>query len=171
MLTHVFPDASVPVVQLAINASQPFEYHFDLGARLAPLRERGVLILGSGNVVHNLGALEPRLETQGFDWAIDFDDEVAKIMTSDPSTLPAVPAHHAFQNAVPTPDHFMPLLYVAGLAAAAEETTDVIVDGYAFGSLSMTSYALGGPPLADERGDSRETIPDPDVVPPTDTNL
>ena len=171
VLTHVFPDADVPVVQLAINAAQPFEYHLDLGRRLAPLREHGVLILGSGNVVHNLGALEPRLETEGFEWAVDFDDEVARIMTADPSELPGVRLHPAFVDAVPTPDHFMPLLYVAGLAAAAGETTDVVVDGYAFGSLSMTSYALGGPALADLSGDGYETIPDPSVVPPSDTNL
>ena len=174
VLRHVFPDADVPVVQLAINAYKPFAYHVDLGARLAPLRERGVLIVGSGNVVHNLRRIDPRLEQRGFDWALEFNDAVRSIMTRSPAAIEDVQSHAAFELAVPTPDHFIPLLYLAGLAAAASTPTDVLVDGYALGSLSMTAYTLDAHVdvhVREPNGDGAATIPDPSVVPPDDTNL
>lgn len=143
VLVHMFPDADIPVLQLAIDATKPLEEHVALGRRLAPLRDRGVLILGSGNVVHHLGRLDPRLEAEGFDWAQSFDDEAQRLMTSDPGSIAALRDHEAFQLAVPTPDHFIPLLYIAGLAAAAGAPADVIAKGYALGSLSMTAYRLG----------------------------
>ena len=75
VLVHAFPDASIPVVQLSINADKPLEYHFQLGAKLAPLRQQGVLVVGSGNVVHNLSAMRWDLGGVGFDWAARFDDD------------------------------------------------------------------------------------------------
>jgi 4,5-DOPA dioxygenase extradiol len=143
VLVHAFPDASIPVVQLAINANEGIDYHIELGAKLAPLRERGVLILGSGNVVHNLGGMNPGLAEEGFDWAQRFDEAVKARMLDDPAAVASLDGHADFRHAVPTPDHFIPLLYIAGLGAADDDVSDVLIDGYAYGSLSMTAYTLG----------------------------
>jgi 4,5-DOPA dioxygenase extradiol len=142
VLAHMFPDADIPVVQLSIDASKPFEYHMALGAQLAGLRERGVLVVGSGNVVHNLGLLEWSRPEAAFDWARDFNETAKTLMTGTPGTVPDLQHHDHFRLAAPTPDHFMPLLYIAGLADAAGQRAEVLVDGYAMGSLSMTSYTL-----------------------------
>ena len=168
VLVHAFPEADVPVVQLSINASKPFSDHFELGAALAPLRERGVLIVGSGNIVHNLRRIDWGRPDAAFDWNRRFDDEVAEIMTSAPSELAGVAAHPDFDLAVPTPDHFLPALYLAGLAAAAGETAHVLVDGYAMGSLSMVSYTLGCERLEPKGGGGAPVLPD---VPPEETNI
>ena len=168
VLVHAFPEADVPVVQLSINATKPFADHFELGAELAPLRERGVLIVGSGNVVHNLRRIDWSRPDDAFDWTRRFDDEVAEIMTSSPSELVGVSAHPDFDLAVPTPDHFLPALYIAGLAAAAGETAHVLVDGYAMGSLSMVSYTLGCEQLEPEGTGGAPVLPD---VPPEETNI
>src|SRR3954447_22626975 len=144
VLTHMFPDADIPVVQLSLNAELPFEYHLGLGAQLAPLRERGVLIVASGNVVHNLRQVDWQQPDGGVDWAHRFDDEARSLMTGAPHDIVALRQHRDFADAVPTADHFLPLVYIAGLAAAADSTADVLVDGYAYGSLSMTAYTVGG---------------------------
>ncbi|HEX7048509.1 MAG TPA: 4,5-DOPA dioxygenase extradiol [Gammaproteobacteria bacterium] len=143
VLVHVFPDANIPVLQLSINAQKPFDYHVDLGARLAPLREKGVLILGSGNVVHNLRRIEWSRPDAATDWNRRFDDAVKEVMTSTPADLPKLREHPDYAAAVPTPEHFMPLLYLAGLASAAGKPAETLIEGYAMGSLSMTSYTLG----------------------------
>jgi 4,5-DOPA dioxygenase extradiol len=175
VLCHAFPGADIPVVQLAINAMKPFEYHLDLGARLAPLRRQGVLVVASGNVVHNLGGTDWQLPDAGFDWAHRFDDEARALMTGAPDKLLDLQTHPDFRAAVPTPDHFIPLLYLAGLAAAGDETTSVLVDGYAYGSLSMTAYTLdapvAGPTATSTAGASAGALPDPAEVPPDGTNL
>jgi 4,5-DOPA dioxygenase extradiol len=142
VLVHMFPKADVPVLQLSINATLPFEYHFNLGAQLHALRSEGVLILGSGNVVHNLRLIDWNSPGQGTDWAQRFDDDVRAIMTSDASGLERAGDHRDFELAVPTPDHFLPLAYIAGLSAAANTPTRTLVDGYEMGSLSMTAYEL-----------------------------
>ena len=143
VLVHAFPDADIPVVQLSINSTKPFQHHVELGAMLAPLRERGVLILGSGNVVHNLRRIDWAQPDAGFDWTRRFDDDAASIMTSTPADIVSLEHHELYELAAPTPEHFIPLLYLAGLASAANQTAHVLVDGYAMGSLSMVSYTLG----------------------------
>jgi 4,5-DOPA dioxygenase extradiol len=143
VLRHAFPDATIPVVQLSINQFKDFGYHLDLGARLAPLRERGVLIVASGNIVHNLAGMTPQLADTGFDWAQRFDRDAQEQMLTDPVEIVRLDAHRDFASAVPTPDHFIPLLYLAGLAGARAGGTRVLVDGCAYGSLSMTAYTLG----------------------------
>lgn len=143
VLAHLFPDADVPVVQMSINALEGFDYHLGLGAKLAPLRERGVLVVGSGNIVHNLAGMDPAQPDGGFDWAHRFDDAARELMTGTPGDAPALQGARDFDVAVPTPDHFIPMLYLAGLAG--DRPTDVLVDGYSYGSLSMTSYTLDLP--------------------------
>jgi 4,5-DOPA dioxygenase extradiol len=149
VLLHAFPDASIPVVQLSINAEKPLDHHLELGAKLAPLRRRGVLVVASGNVVHNLRAMDWTLADDGYDWARRFSDESRTRMLTAPTEFAALDAHRDYRTAVPTPDHFIPALYLAGLAGAdGSPDVDVLVDGYAYGSLSMTAYTLGldGPP-------------------------
>ena len=143
VLVHAFPDASVPVVQLSINANKPLDYHLELGARLAPLREHGALILASGNVVHNLGGMDWQLPEGGYDWAVRFDEKVKGQMMSAPADAAGLDGHPDYRHAVPTPDHFIPLLYFAGLAGTAPEPVEVLTEGCAYGSLSMTAYTLG----------------------------
>jgi len=141
VLTHVYPDADVPVLQLAINALQPLDYHLDIAARLAPLRERGVLIVASGNVVHNLGVLDWARPDAGFDWAQRFDDAAKQVVVEAPGDVLKLEQHPDYALAVPTPDHFIPLVYFAGVAAASGPgRPQVLVDGYAYGSLSMICY-------------------------------
>jgi 4,5-DOPA dioxygenase extradiol len=143
VLRHAFPDADIPVVQLSINAAKPMDYHLQLGARLAALRRRGVLLVGSGNVVHNLRALDWHSPDRGFDWAHRFDDAARALMLHDPASLPSLASHADWARAVPTDEHFLPLAYIAGFAAATGDTVKVLTDGCAFGSLSMTSYTVG----------------------------
>ena len=142
VLAHMYPNANIPVVQLSINALKPLEYHIDLAQRLSALRKTGVFILSSGNVVHNLRRIDWNAKNSGADWAQRFDEAVITQMADAPSDILKLLEHPAYDLAVPTPDHFIPLLYTAGLAAAEGKATTVI-EGYSLGSLSMTSYAAG----------------------------
>jgi 4,5-DOPA dioxygenase extradiol len=172
VLVHAFPGADVPVVQLSINAQEPAGYHLALGAKLAKLRERGVLLLGSGNVVHNLRAIDWRSPDAGFDWARRFDEHAREVMTGRPGDAASLPAHRDFAMAAPTPEHFLPLLYIAGFAAATGEAPRVAVDGYAFGSLSMTCYTVGAAPLsAENRPPAGGSAPLGSDAPAESTNL
>lgn len=170
VLLHAFPDADIPVVQLSIHALEDFDAHFELGARLAPLRDRGVLIAGSGNIVHNLRALNWGQPDAAFDWARRFDESARTTLTENPSAAPALQSHDDYLRSAPTPEHFIPLLHIAGLASAANRGLEVLVDGYAYGSLSMASYTLDAtcPTEHDTRPAAR--LPDPAIVPAEDTN-
>ena len=139
VLVHVYPKADVPVVQLSINALKPLDYHFDLG-RAWHHCEQGVLILGSGNVVHNLGRIDWERARQGIRLG-------SALRRSGPQIMSSVPRRYARSTNTPTtvrrptPDHFIPLLYIAGLAAdGGRGAPAVVVDGYAYGSLSMTCF-------------------------------
>ena len=171
VLVHAFPAADVPVVQLAVNATQPPEYHLELGARLEPLRRRGVLVLASGNVVHNLRALDPRQGDGGTDWARRFDEAVGEVMASDPASVVRLVDHPDFGLAAPTPDHFLPLLYLAGLAGAAGRPAEVLVSGYSYGSLSMTSFTLDMVLAARPDGKEQPGVPDLPSAPADGINL
>ena len=170
VLVHAFPQADIPVVQLSLDARKPLDWHLQLGAKLAPLRERGVLIVGSGNVVHNLRAIDWKQPDAGFDWAQRFDDDARALMTGRPHDLPSLASHRDYRMAVPTDEHFLPLLYLAGLASAAGKNTDVLVDGYAMGSLSMTSYTLQAQ-CPEATGDAGGAAPIDTTLPPEDANV
>jgi len=142
VLTHLWPTADVPVLQLSIDAQKSIDEHIAIGRLLEPLRHEGVLIIGSGNVVHNLGMIDWSNTDGGTDWAHVFDDATRSVMTSDPAQLGSVLSLPEAQTAVPTPDHFLPLAYIAGIADAAGVPARTLLDGYAYGSLSMTSYVV-----------------------------
>ncbi len=186
VLVHAFPAADIPVVQLSINAAKPLEHHLDLGARLAPLRDSGVLVVGSGNVVHNLGRMNWSAPDTGESWAQRFDEQARAVLTSSPGDADRLQAHGDYGRAAPTPDHFIPLLYLAGLAGAAGRPAEVLVDGYAYGSLSMTSYTLDlarrpvptdgdpaapGPERPSERDSGAERDLGPVGVPADESNI
>jgi len=171
VLAHVFPEADVPVVQLSVNAAKSLAEHRALGARLAPLRERGVLVLGSGDVVHNLRRIDFSRPDAAFDWALRFDAAAREVMTIRPATLETLEEHPDYALSVPTPEHFLPLAYLAGLAEAAGEPARVLIEGCSMGSISMTCYTLGAQgPSANALGAAAAGLPDPRVTPAEDTN-
>ena len=142
VLAKMYPEANVPVVQLAIDATKPLSYHMDLGAKLAPLLDDGVMIMGSGNVVHNLRAISWGAGDSGFDWAQRFDDDANRIMRESPDTLGDLTDSDDYRFAVPTNDHFLPLGYIAGIASATGRDVSTFAQGCTLGSLSMTSYSV-----------------------------
>lgn len=144
VLAHMFPKANIPVVQLSINANEPIDYHVRLGAQLAPLMDDGILIIGSGNVVHNLGRIDWSATNRGYDWAERFDVAVREQMNDAPGEIGRLAEHKDYTLAVPTPEHFLPLAYVAGIASVSEQKPEVMIGGCALGSLSMTSFTIAG---------------------------
>lgn len=146
VLCHVYPDASVPVIQLSIDETQPAQYHYDSGRKLAPLREEGILICGSGNLVHNLHAYAwGRHPAEPFEWAVRFESRARELMMSfDHQPLVGYEAlGRDAMLSVPTPDHYLPLLYVLG-AAHEGENVAFAVEGIDGGSVSMLTVVIGG---------------------------
>lgn len=141
VLCHVFPKADVPVVQLSIDEVQPPAFHYGLGQQLASLREEGVLIVGSGNLVHNLHTYAwGRHDVDPFDWAVRFENRARELMTSR-DFAPLVDYESLGRDALlsaPTPDHYLPLLYVLG-AAQPDDSITFPVEGFDGGSVSMLS--------------------------------
>jgi 4,5-DOPA dioxygenase extradiol len=145
VLVHVYPDADVPVVQLSIDETQPPAFHYALGKRLAPLRDEGILIVGSGNIVHNLHAYAwGRHPGQQFDWAVRFEQQ-ARDFLSRGDHDPLIDYEELGRDAllsVPTPEHYLPLLYVAGAQDDGEPVTFPVSGGDG-GSISMLSVRIG----------------------------
>jgi 4,5-DOPA dioxygenase extradiol len=172
VLVHAFPEADIPVVQLSIHTQRDFDSHVELGALLAPLRDRGVLIVGSGNVVHNLRALEWSKPDLAFDWNERFDEAARQMLAETPAHAARLQDHADYAMSHPRPDHFIPLLYIAGLAADANRPLERIIDGYAFGGLSMASYALDARAHIETKNTRPAAgLPDPHAIPPDDTNV
>jgi 4,5-DOPA dioxygenase extradiol len=143
VLAQMYPQADVPVVQLSMDATQKPSFHYNVGRQLAPLRDAGVLVIGSGNIVHNLGLMNPR-EIRAPQWA-NHANEVVKnrIETRDHRALIAFSTLDAdMALAVPSAEHFLPLLYVLGLQGPDEPAT-FFNDKIVMGSISMTSVAIG----------------------------
>jgi 4,5-DOPA dioxygenase extradiol len=146
VLCHVFPHADIPVVQLSIDETQPPQFHFQAGKLLAPLRDENVLVIGSGNIVHNLHAYAwGRHPAEPFDWAVRFDGRVRELLAAnDMASL--VDYESLGRDALlsaPTPDHYLPLLYIAGMRAD-EDPISFPVAGMDGGSISMLSVQFGG---------------------------
>lgn len=171
VLAHIFPKADIPVVQLSIHAGESLQYHINLGARLAPLRDRGIFILGSGNIVHNLRRIDWNLKEGAYDWAEDFDKAIQQTMTTQPENLIRAAGHSAFRQAVPTLEHFLPLAYLAGLSTAAGQLPEVLVEGGCMGSLTMTSFVLGCEKIQSATPvRAAAALPHPSDIPPEHTN-
>ncbi len=145
VMRHVYPDASVPIVQLSIDETQPAGFHYDLGKQLTPLRDEGVLVAGSGNIVHNLHAYAwGGHAAEPYEWAVRFERAARDLMQAG-DHQPLVDYEGLGRDAmlsIPTPDHFLPLLYVLG-TASADETVTVPVEGVDGGSVSMLAVQVG----------------------------
>jgi len=145
ILTHVFPRADIPIVQLSIDERQPPSFHYEIGKRLASLRKESILVIGSGNIVHNLHTYAwGKREIQPFDWAVRFEKHVRDSLLKGDDAQ--VVTYESFGRdatlSVPTPDHYLPLLYLLGLRKDKEQVSFPVqgVDG---GSISMLAVQIG----------------------------
>jgi 4,5-DOPA dioxygenase extradiol len=145
VLCHVFPEADVPVVQLSIDETQPAEFHYETAKRLTPLRDEGVLVMGSGNLVHNLHAYAwGRKQVEPLDWAVRFEERARELLLAG-DHCPLVGYETLGRDAmlsVPTPDHYLPLLYVIAQMREGDEVS-FPVEGFDGGSISMLSVQIG----------------------------
>lgn len=143
VLNHLYPEADIPVVEMSLDYTKPAEWHYNLAKELARLREKGVLILGSGNIVHNLRLINWQNPENGEDWAIEANEKVKSlIQNKDHQPLTRYQQlGTAVQMAIPTPDHYLPLLYTLGLQTDQEKAT-FINDETVYGSISMTSVKI-----------------------------
>ncbi len=147
VIKHLYPEANIPVIQLSIDYTQPAQYHFDLAKQLQSLRYKGVLIIGSGNIVHNLRLVDFanfNKDNYGFDWAIEAREFVnKKLIDGDyASLINYTNQSKALQLAIPSPDHYLPLIYTLALQDKSDNLT-LFNDKLLAGSLSMTSVKLG----------------------------
>jgi 4,5-DOPA dioxygenase extradiol len=146
VVKHLFPKADIPVVQMSLDYSRPAHYHYELAKELSPFRRKGILILGSGNIVHNLGTVawdKLNAEEYGYNWAIEANEKMKKLIRDDNhrSLIDYQTQGEAFNLAVPTPDHYLPLLYVLALKEK-NDSLHFFNDKIVAGSLSMTSLKL-----------------------------
>jgi 4,5-DOPA dioxygenase extradiol len=146
VVKHLYPDANIPVIQLSISATSDMKYHFELSEKLSFLREKGILIIGSGNIVHNLGMVDFQnfhLDNYGFDWALEARDIINKYIISEDfePLINYQKLGKAVQYSIPTPEHYIPLLYILGLKTKNEKI-QFFNDKMVAGSLSMTSLKI-----------------------------
>ncbi|MDD3034260.1 MAG: 4,5-DOPA dioxygenase extradiol [Bacteroidales bacterium] len=145
VIKHLYPDASVPVVQMSLDYTKPAEYHYRLAKELSPLRKKGVLIIGSGNMIHNLrlAAWDKLYDNFAYDWAIDADTRMKKFMQEEnhQELIDYTAQGEPFRLAIPTPEHYLPLLYILALKEK-QESINLFNDKTVAGSLSMTSLKI-----------------------------
>lgn len=143
VVRQMFPQANIPVLQLSIDYSKPAVYHYDLAKDLSALRNKGVLIIGSGNMVHNLGMLIWQQPDAGFDWAVEMNETFKKLISKDDHTslMNYNQLGPAAKLSVPTPDHYFPLIYTLGLKDK-KESVQFFNDKLSMGSVSMTSLKI-----------------------------
>lgn len=141
VLVHIYPHRDIPVFQISIDYDAPPETHYQIGKELKALREQGVLLFGSGNIVHNLRLVDWHKGSKGFDWAYEFDDFIYEnILKGNHDNILKYQQKGAVANlAVPTPDHFNPLLYILG-ATDKEDKVSAFNKSCELGSLTMTGY-------------------------------
>jgi 4,5-DOPA dioxygenase extradiol len=147
VVRHMYPDANIPVLQLSIDYSKPLQYHYDLSRELMSLRKKGVLVIGSGNMVHNLRMIawdklsEP---SYGFDWAIEANEQFKQMITdgNHKALIGYETLGKEFRYAIPTPEHYIPLLYTLGLQTS-RDSLSFFNDKAVGGSLTMTSVMFG----------------------------
>lgn len=148
VVKHLYPKADVPVLQLSIDYTQDAQYHYDLAKELASLRNKGVLIVGSGNMVHNLGLIawdKLNVDSYGFDWAIEASEKMKKFILADDhkSLINFKSQGKAFDLSIPSPEHYLPLIYTLALKDKNEKIT-LFNDKAVAGSLTMTSIKIDG---------------------------
>lgn len=145
VLCHVYPDANIPIVQLSIDETKSAEFHFEIGTKLSSLREQGILIIGSGNIVHNLHTYAwGRHVPEPYDWAVRFENKARELMLAG-NFKPLIDYENFGKDAIlsiPTPDHYLPLLYVLGTWQQGESIS-FPVEGVDGGSISMLAVQLG----------------------------
>lgn len=145
VLRHLYPKADVPAFQLSLDERRGFKEHLELGREIAALRERGVLILGSGNIVHNLGRIDWNHPSEAYDWAVEFDARVKEAVEAHDAhalTEPQKWGEALLETAHPTVEHYLPLLYCMG-STDERDAVSYLYEGFAFGSISMRMILFG----------------------------
>lgn len=143
ILKHIYPDADIPTFQLSIDYSKPPEYHYELAKPLNYLRDKGVVIIGSGNIVHNLGMVDFYNPNNVYDWAREFDSTVKNLLDKgdDNSLIHYEKLGKSAELSIPTNDHYLPMLYILGLKNKGEQVS-TLYESLEMGSLSMRSFVI-----------------------------
>jgi 4,5-DOPA dioxygenase extradiol len=141
----MYPAADVPVFQISLDTSQPASFHYEMGRQLVSFRDKGVLLVGSGNIVHNLAMMDMTEEAQPYDWAADFDDMLKQLIRDREhgKLMDFESLGPTARLAIPTPEHYLPLVTILG-ASDAEESLQFYNEEIDLRSVSMTSLKIGG---------------------------
>lgn len=144
VVKHLYPNADIPVIQLSLDRTKPASYHYELAKELSSLRRKGVLIIGSGNMVHNLRIMDWNKPAQGFDWAIEAHEKMRNFIIDKDhlSMINYKSGGKEMELSIPTPEHYLPLLYALALQEKNEEVR-IFNDKTIMGSISMTSLRIG----------------------------